>query len=177
MPNELLLTEPRSIAVSPYDEEPLAASEVRAEAIVSGISHGTELALYRGVSPFDGKRFDTDLRLFVEDAERAAYPMRLGYEWVGTVTETRRRGRHAVEVGDLVHLALPHRETQTLAVDDRPQAADAAAGRSRSRARRAPLVERRSRCRRSTTRASRPATPSPCSASAPSGCSPCSSRG
>ena len=49
MPNELLLTEPRSIAVRPYDEEPLAAGEVRAEAIVSGISHGTELALYRGV--------------------------------------------------------------------------------------------------------------------------------
>ena len=88
MPNELLLTEPRSIAVRPYGEEHLAASEVRAEAIVSGISHGTELALYRGVSPFDGKRFDTDLRVFVEDAARAAYPMRLGYEWVGTVTET-----------------------------------------------------------------------------------------
>jgi hypothetical protein len=86
MPYELLLTEPRSIAARPYDEEPVTPNEVRAEAIVSGISHGTELALYRGVSPFDGKRFDPDLRLFVEDTESAAYPMRLGYEWVGTVT-------------------------------------------------------------------------------------------
>ena len=117
MPYELLLTEPRSIAVRPYDEEPVAPNEVRAEAIVSGISHGTELALYRGVSPFDGKRFDPDLRLFVEDAESAAYPMRLGYEWVGTVTETGAEVR-AQRVGDLVHLALPHRETHTFAVDD-----------------------------------------------------------
>jgi 2-desacetyl-2-hydroxyethyl bacteriochlorophyllide A dehydrogenase len=117
MPNELLLTEPRAIAVRPYGEERLAASEVRAEAIVSGISHGTELALYRGVSPFDGKRFDTDLRVFVDDAARAAYPMPLGYEWVGSVTETGAEVQ-APRVGDLVHLSLPHRETHTFAVDD-----------------------------------------------------------
>src|SRR3954467_14231120 len=114
MPNELLLTEPRSIAVRPYGETPPAVRGGRAEAIVSGISHGTELALYRGVSAFDGKRFDTDLRLFVDDAEHAAYPMRLGYEWVGTVRE-RGAAVGSVEVGDLVHLALPHRETQTIA--------------------------------------------------------------
>jgi 2-desacetyl-2-hydroxyethyl bacteriochlorophyllide A dehydrogenase len=117
MPYELLLTAPRSIAVRPYDEEPVAPNEVRAEAIVSGISHGTELALYGGVSPFDGKRFDPDLRLFVEDTESVAYPMRLGYEWVGTVTETGAEVR-APRVGDLVHLALPHRGTHTFAVDD-----------------------------------------------------------
>src|SRR5215208_7562786 len=117
MPNELLLIEPRSIAVHPYGEKPLAASEVRAEAIVSGLSHGTELALFRGVSPFDGKRFDTDLRVFVDDTARAAYPMGLGYEWVGAVTETGAEVQ-APRVGDLVHLALPHRETHTFSVDD-----------------------------------------------------------
>jgi threonine dehydrogenase-like Zn-dependent dehydrogenase len=122
MPLELLLTEPRTIALSPYDEPALRPNEVRAEAIVSGISHGTELALYRGASAFDGKRFDSDLRLFVKDVGNATYPMRLGYEWVGTVRE-RGTAVGSVEVGDLVHLALPHRETQTLAVDDPPHAA------------------------------------------------------
>src|SRR4051812_34354444 len=117
MPTELLLTAPRSIAVRAYNEEPVAPNEVRAEAIVSGISHGTELTLYRGVSPFDAKHFDTDLRVFVEDTESAAYPMRLGYEWVRTVTETGAEVR-GPRVGDLVHLALPHRETHTFAVDD-----------------------------------------------------------
>jgi 2-desacetyl-2-hydroxyethyl bacteriochlorophyllide A dehydrogenase len=115
MPSELQLTGPRSIALAPYEEAALERNEIRAEAIVSGISHGTELALYRGVSPFGGKRFDLDLRLFVEDASAQAYPMLLGYEWVGKVTET---GEDVKEVrpGDLVHLGLPHRQTQTVAI-------------------------------------------------------------
>ena len=120
MPRELLLTGPRSIRLGTYDEQPVAPDQVQAEAIVSGVSHGTELALYRGVSPFDGKRFDTDLRLFVADVG-TTYPMRLGYEWVGTVRETD-ADVHALDVGDLVHLALPHRETQTVTIDDEPSA-------------------------------------------------------
>jgi threonine dehydrogenase-like Zn-dependent dehydrogenase len=112
MPSELLLTGPRTIALSPYDEPPLPPEHVRAEAIVSGISHGTELALYRGSSPFAGKRFDPDLRLFVEDVEAETYPMRLGYEWVGAVTDV---GADVADVraGELVHFPLPHRETLT----------------------------------------------------------------
>src|SRR6266540_4152058 len=121
MPHELLLTEPRSIRLGPYEDPPVAPDQVRAEAIVSGISHGTELALFRGVSPFDGKRFDADLRLFVDDDQTATYPMRLGYEWVGAVRETGAAVR-TPQSGDLVHLALPHRETQTLTVEDDPRA-------------------------------------------------------
>jgi 2-desacetyl-2-hydroxyethyl bacteriochlorophyllide A dehydrogenase len=121
MPQELLVTEPRSIALADYEEEPLARNQVRAEAVVSGISHGTELALYRSVSPFDGKRFDTELRLFVEEAPTQTYPMRLGYEWVGRVVEA---GADVADLvpGDLVHLALPHRQTHTVAIDDGPSA-------------------------------------------------------
>lgn len=120
MPYEVLLTEPRSISLAPYEDRPLAPEQLRAEAIVSGISHGTELALFRGISPFDGKRFDADLRLFVDDDKAEAYPMRLGYEWVGTVRETGAAVR-TPQTGDLVHLALPHRETQTLTVNDDPR--------------------------------------------------------
>src|SRR6266536_4104625 len=120
MPHELLLTEPRSIRLGPYEDPPVAPDQVRAEAIVSGISHGTELALFRGISPFDGKRFDADLRLFVDNDRTETYPMRLGYEWVGTVRETGAAVR-TLETGDVVHLALPHRETQTLTVEDDPR--------------------------------------------------------
>jgi threonine dehydrogenase-like Zn-dependent dehydrogenase len=120
MPYEVILTDPRSISLAPYEDRPLAPEQLRAEAIVSGISHGTELALFRGISPFDGKRFDADLRLFVDDDKAEAYPMRLGYEWVGTVRETGAAVR-SPQTGDLVHLALPHRETQTLTVNDDPR--------------------------------------------------------
>jgi hypothetical protein len=42
VPNELLLAAPRAIRLAPYEELPLQADQVRAQAIVSGISHGTE---------------------------------------------------------------------------------------------------------------------------------------
>jgi 2-desacetyl-2-hydroxyethyl bacteriochlorophyllide A dehydrogenase len=121
VPDELLIIEPRSIALAAYGEDPLARNQVRAEAMVSGISHGTELALYRGVSPFDGKRFDPELRLFVEEAQALRYPMRVGYEWVGRIREA---GDDVVglAVGDLVHVALPHRETQTVTIEESPVA-------------------------------------------------------
>jgi 2-desacetyl-2-hydroxyethyl bacteriochlorophyllide A dehydrogenase len=120
VPRELLVTGPRSLELVAYDDRPPAPNEIRAEAIVSGISHGTELALFRGVSPFAGKRFDPELRLFVDD-DGSPYPLRLGYEWVGEVREAG-GGVDAVAVGDLLHLALPHRETQTVAVEDEPRA-------------------------------------------------------
>jgi threonine dehydrogenase-like Zn-dependent dehydrogenase len=86
MPAELLLAGPRDLRVGTYEERPLGPDEVRAEAIVSGISHGTELALYRGISAFGTRSFDPELRLFV-DGTADAYPLRLGYEWVGTIRE------------------------------------------------------------------------------------------
>jgi len=121
MPNELLLTAPRAIRIAPYDDPLLGTDEVRADAIASGISHGTELALYRGDSVFGGKRFDLDLRLFLEDAETQRYPMRLGYEWVGRVGAVGADAR-GIEVGDHVHLTLPHRETHTVTITDAPSA-------------------------------------------------------
>jgi 2-desacetyl-2-hydroxyethyl bacteriochlorophyllide A dehydrogenase len=92
--------------------------EVRAEAVLSGISHGTELNLYRGTSPFADKEFDRELRLFRPRTEPAP-PLRLGYEWVGRVTETG-PDVTAVQAGDLVHLFLPHRESHTFLPDQVP---------------------------------------------------------
>ncbi len=112
MPRELLLTSPRQIALAPYDEPPLAADQVRAQAVLSAISHGTELALYRGTSAFHERRFDPALRLFVASAGQTPYPTRLGYEWIGRVVEVGAAVR-GYQPGDLVHLPLPHRETHT----------------------------------------------------------------
>jgi 2-desacetyl-2-hydroxyethyl bacteriochlorophyllide A dehydrogenase len=121
VPKELLLTAPRSIRLAAYQDPPLRVDQVRAHAIVSGISHGTEIALYGGRSPFAGKRFDLDLRVFEQDAEGQRYPMRLGYEWVGTVRDVGDRVRE-IEVGDVVHVTMPHRETQTITIADEPSA-------------------------------------------------------
>jgi 2-desacetyl-2-hydroxyethyl bacteriochlorophyllide A dehydrogenase len=118
MPRELLLTAPRRLELAEYEQAPLADGEVRAEASASGISLGTELALYRGDSPFRSKRFDLDLRLFVDDAS-GAFPARLGYEWVGVVREVG-AGVTAPRIGERIHVTLPHRETQTFAAAGQP---------------------------------------------------------
>src|SRR5688500_19118581 len=117
MPNEPLLTGPRAIELAAYEDPPLQADQVRAEAIVSGISHGTEIALYRGVSPFAGKRFDLDLRVFEPAADGQQYPMRLGYEWVGRVGSVGGEVRGS-GVGDVVPARLPHRDTQPVTIAD-----------------------------------------------------------
>jgi 2-desacetyl-2-hydroxyethyl bacteriochlorophyllide A dehydrogenase len=117
MPTELLLTGPRAIAVAPYEDPPLQADQVSAAAIVSGISHGTEIALYRGASPFAGKHFDVDLRLFEQDADTEPYPMRPGYEWVGRVRSVGAEVS-GIAIGDVVHATLPHRETHTITIAD-----------------------------------------------------------
>lgn len=115
MPRELLLTRPGALELAAYAEPPLEPDQIRAEAIVSSISAGTELALFRGHSPFGGRRFDLDLRLFVDDAPVSAYPSRLGYEWVGVVREAG-SAFTAPLVGERIHLPLPHRDTQTVTV-------------------------------------------------------------
>jgi 2-desacetyl-2-hydroxyethyl bacteriochlorophyllide A dehydrogenase len=115
MPEELLLVGPRELTLSAYDESPLQPRELRAEAIVSGISLGTELATYRGTSPHHERRFDLDLRLFVDEPGDPAYPTRLGYEWVGVVRDVG-GDVDGYRVGDLVQVPRPHRRTQTCAV-------------------------------------------------------------
>jgi 2-desacetyl-2-hydroxyethyl bacteriochlorophyllide A dehydrogenase len=111
MPLRLEIPFARRVELVSYQEAPLQPHEVRAAAVLSGISHGTELNLYRGTSPFEDKAFDPDLRLFRPLTE-APSPLRLGYEWVGRVVEAGAEVGH-LQPGDLVHMLLPHAETHT----------------------------------------------------------------
>ena len=85
----LLLEGPRTLRLRDEPRAgPRAARDPRAGRCVSGISHGTELSLYRGTSAFADRVFDRDLRAFVRpDPPRPPYPATLGYELVGTVEE------------------------------------------------------------------------------------------
>jgi len=84
----LLFDGPRSISYSEREEGTLRAGQVRVKTLFSGISHGTEMAMYRGTAPFLSKRIDTETRLFVKsDAPASSYPTASGYENVGEVAE------------------------------------------------------------------------------------------
>jgi threonine dehydrogenase-like Zn-dependent dehydrogenase len=113
----LLLEGPRTLRLRDEEAPGLAAREIRVRSLLSGISHGTELNLYRGTSAFADRVFDRSLRAFVApDPPRPAYPATLGYELVGTVAET---GADIGELqsGDLVHVGAPHRDEAVLDLD------------------------------------------------------------
>lgn len=110
MPAELLIEAPRAAALADYGDPPLEATQARARAVLSGVSQGTELNLWRGTAS-PGLVFDRDLRAVVEADHDQAYPLRPGYEWVGRVEEVG-EGVVGLEPGTLVHLPRPHRETQ-----------------------------------------------------------------
>jgi threonine dehydrogenase-like Zn-dependent dehydrogenase len=90
---------------------------VRLRARLSGISHGTELSLYRGTSAFADKVFDRGLRAFVAPpaGSAGAYPVTLGYEMASEVVEVGPAVTEVV-VGDLVHTGTPHQEETVLDV-------------------------------------------------------------
>src|SRR4051794_16402634 len=102
-------TSPRVAEVVPDPEKPLGADEVRLRTLYSGISAGTELTAYRGSNPYLNKRWDDQLRLFLDGDTTFEYPVDgWGYEEVGEVVEV---GAEVVGVaaGDRVWGTWGHR--------------------------------------------------------------------
>lgn len=116
MPLELQLIAPGEITFVQYEDPALQSGEVRARAIMSGISHGTEMNLFTGNNPFVEKEFDKELRLFVPRKEPLIDSVLLGYEWVGEVIDIG-PDVSRFEVGERVHLPLRHRQTHTFHED------------------------------------------------------------
>jgi threonine dehydrogenase-like Zn-dependent dehydrogenase len=113
----LVLEGPRNLRLQADATPTLGPRDVRVHAALSGISHGTELNLYRGTSGFADQVFDRELRSFLPlDSPGSAYPAPLGYELVGLVAEV---GDDVDELsaGDLVHAGVPHREEAVLDLD------------------------------------------------------------
>ena len=92
--------------------------EVRIKTLYSGVSHGTEMAIYRGVAPFFGREQDGATRIFKDapkDGSGWKYPIRsngegvwyMGYSNVGEITEVGSDVKN-FKVGDIVHTSAPH---------------------------------------------------------------------
>jgi len=122
MPRALYLVAPRTLEFHDYDLAPLGPRDVRLQSVLSGISHGTELNLYRGTSPFVDKRFDPNSRMFVTRPDPGFSPSRLGYELVSRVVEIGSQVDE-VAVGGLVHTATPHQPATIVNMDETAQAA------------------------------------------------------
>lgn len=113
---------PRQIALREAPDAPLGGGQVRIETLFSGISHGTEMAVYRGTAPFFRRKKDEATGLFVpaESDEVWSYPVRscdpgvwyMGYASVGRVVEAG-PGVKTLKAGDIVYCNAPH-QTQNV---------------------------------------------------------------
>ncbi|WP_228488933.1 zinc-dependent alcohol dehydrogenase [Raineyella fluvialis] len=117
MASALVLLGPRHLVVEDIEPVALESGQARVRTLYSGISAGTELASYRGVSPFLTKHWDPDVRLFTDGGAATSYPLSgWGYEEVGTVIDVHDRD-DADLVGATVYGIWGHRTEAVVAVD------------------------------------------------------------
>jgi 2-desacetyl-2-hydroxyethyl bacteriochlorophyllide A dehydrogenase len=101
---------PRTVELREEPLPPTGAGRIRVRALASGISHGTEMLVFRGeVRP--------DLQLDLPTLAGAfSFPVKYGYASVGRVVETG-TGVEAPAVGDLVFVHHPHQSEYVVAAD------------------------------------------------------------
>jgi 2-desacetyl-2-hydroxyethyl bacteriochlorophyllide A dehydrogenase len=115
MTKELLFNDVRKVIFKEFSSTELKPNEVRIKTLYSGISSGTEMATYRGTTPFLKKTFDPQLKLFIESDDSSwEFPQKSGYANVGEVIETG-KAVSRLKKGDVVFTYEPH---QTEAVVD-----------------------------------------------------------
>ncbi len=105
--HRLMITAPGEVAIT---AEPLprpGPGQVLAWSVVSGISHGTELAWYRGQAAALHLGWDPEARVYRDGTPGRSYPVDPGYETVARIEETG-SGVTAVCPGQLVCLDKPH---------------------------------------------------------------------
>ena len=117
MPRALVLEGPRSLRLRDEDTPDLGPRDVRVRALISGVSLGTELSIYRGSSAFAEREFDRELRAFVRpDPPRPLYPASLGYEMVGRVDAV---GPHPAWTGEVPQVGQRGAVARGVALDRR----------------------------------------------------------
>ncbi|MFC0531444.1 zinc-dependent alcohol dehydrogenase [Phytohabitans kaempferiae] len=104
----VVLTAPGRVDLAESPSRPLKSGEARLRSLYNGISHGTEIAHYRGTGADLDVVFDSELRVFRPRPEGTSpYPMPMGYETVARVTEVAPDVTD-LTVGDLVHVDERH---------------------------------------------------------------------
>jgi threonine dehydrogenase-like Zn-dependent dehydrogenase len=117
MVRALTLVGPRQLEIREEPSATLGPGQARLRSLVSGISHGTELNLYRGTSPFRENEFDREQRLFRPRQDNDFRPHGIGYELVSEVVEVAPDvDATSVKVGDVVHTPGSHRDETVIDV-------------------------------------------------------------
>jgi 2-desacetyl-2-hydroxyethyl bacteriochlorophyllide A dehydrogenase len=102
----LLITQPGTVEVIAEHLPPLGPTEVYTRSVLSGISHGTELAWLRGQAAALHRTWDPEQRIYRDGAGRD-FPVAPGYETVARIAQLG-DDVTGLTVGDLVCLDRPH---------------------------------------------------------------------
>jgi 2-desacetyl-2-hydroxyethyl bacteriochlorophyllide A dehydrogenase len=117
-------TAPHTAELRPETVPPPGPGEVRVRSVVSAISHGTEMLVYRGEVPGD---VALDLPTIVGDF---SFPIKYGYATVGRVFDASPGVEH-LRPEDLVFVHHPHQDIFTVSADlpvRLPEGVDATSG-------------------------------------------------
>lgn len=102
-------TSPRTVELRAASARPPATGEVRIKALYSGISHGSEMMVYRGDVP-TGVSLDSSLPTLQGSF---SYPVKYGYSTAGRVVDVG-SGVTNLSEGDLVFAFNPHETCYTV---------------------------------------------------------------
>ncbi len=113
---KLVATAPRTAELKEYEDREILANEVKVKVEFASPKHGTEIADFRGTTPFINGKFDNEWKVFTErDADEPRGiefgDLSLGNMFVGRIVEV---GSEVTEycVGDRVCSYGPIKETQ-----------------------------------------------------------------
>jgi 2-desacetyl-2-hydroxyethyl bacteriochlorophyllide A dehydrogenase len=108
------LVAPRDVRIHEYPTPEPGVGEIRVRTLYSGISAGTELAMYRGTNPYLEKQWDADAALFLPGQSTFHYPVGVwGYSEVGEIDALGERVTD-LEVGEVVWGTWCHRSHAVL---------------------------------------------------------------
>lgn len=115
---KLICTKPRVAELVEYEDREVESNEVRVKVEFASPKHGTELADFRGTTPFIDGKYDPEWQVFAkrdEDEPRGIVygDLPLGNMFVGTIIEV---GRNVTDyaIGDRVCSYGPIKETQII---------------------------------------------------------------
>lgn len=113
MPLKLTLLKKQKLVFEEYTDPPISANSVFLRTVYSGVSHGSETMLFKGNAPKFEWNWDSEMRHFQREKFENNKSSSIGYE---SVARVERIGVDTQDwnIGDLVWIDAPHRETHIL---------------------------------------------------------------
>ncbi|MBM7553383.1 zinc-dependent alcohol dehydrogenase [Thalassobacillus pellis] len=125
MSKQLIAAAPGEAAIATYEDTELQPHQIKVRVTHASPKHGSELADFRGESPFIEEYYDTEWKMFIKRKERQEHLVKfgewnLGNQWVGIVTEV---GEEVTDVkeGDRVCTYGGVRETHIVDAVNNPR--------------------------------------------------------